>query len=142
MDEEVTQRLSEYSTRTNVNAMNIALVQQSVAIVEKRMEEYHLRLHKVEDEFLVIKTIQQIHDTQIQSMRKILIGNGDRETIPMDLERLDRAIADILKVDHRDLQNRLKNLEDRATWERRLWDYAVNATIAGMVAWGLLQVLP
>lgn len=139
MSEEA-QRLSEYSTRTNVNAMNIALVQQSMAIVERRLEEYQQRLHLVEDEKLVIKTVQQIHDTQIQAMRKILIGNGDRETIPMDMDRMERAIAEILKIDHKDLQSRLKVLEERSTGIQKLWDFAIGAGIAGVVSW-MVQVI-
>jgi hypothetical protein len=97
-DPETQTRLSDYSTRTNVNAMNIALIDQRTAILEKRVDEYHSRLHTAEDELLVVKTVQQIHDTQIQAMRKILVGNGDRETIPMDIERMERAIEDILKT--------------------------------------------
>ena len=97
-NEDLNQRLNDYSLRTNTNAMQTALLDQRLTINEKRTEEYHLRLHKAEDELLVIKTVQAIHDTQIQGMRKILVGNGDRETIPMDMDRMERAIEDILKT--------------------------------------------
>ena len=137
-DSNESQRLSEYSTRTNVNAMQIALVDQRTAIVEKRTEEYHHRLHKAEDELLVVKTVQSIHDVQIQGMRKILVGNGDRETIPMDLERLDRAIAEILKVDQRDLNNRLKTIEDyKEKLDARAWQIAI--IIIGLIISNIWQ---
>ena len=97
-NEEITQRLSDYSLRTNTNAMQTALIDQRLTVAEKRAEEYHFRLHKAEDDLLVSKTVQAIHDTQIQAMRKILVGNGDRETIPMDMERMERAIEEILKT--------------------------------------------
>lgn len=102
-NEDINQRLNDYSLRTNTNAMQQALLDQRVTVMEKRVEEYHLRLHKAEDELLVIKTIQQIHDVQIQGMRKILVGNGDRETIPMDLDRMERAIEEILKTNWKQL---------------------------------------
>jgi hypothetical protein len=115
--EEAQQRLQEYSTRTNVNAMNIALVDQRTAILEKRTDEYHLRLHKTEDELLVVKTKQEIHDVQIQGMRKILVGNGDRETIPMDIQRMEQAITNILKVDWNKAQAELDELKE---WQEKL----------------------
>ena len=97
-DENINQRLSDYSLRTNTNAMGLALLDQRETVLEKRVEEYHHRLHKAEDDLLVLKTVQAIHDVQIQGMRKILVGNGDRETIPMDMERMERAIEEILKT--------------------------------------------
>ena len=97
-DENINQRLSDYSLRTNTNAMGLALLDQRQTVTERRVEEYHHRLHKAEDDLLVIKTVQAIHDTQIQGMRKILVGNGDRETIPMDMDRMERAIEEILKT--------------------------------------------
>jgi hypothetical protein len=122
MSEEITQRLSDYSTRTNVNAMNIALIEQRMAVVERRQEEYHLRLHKVEDENLVMKTVQSIHDAQIQGVRKILIGNGDRETIPMDMDRMERAIQDILKVDWTAMRLKTEDLEKwKEAFTARMW---------------------
>jgi hypothetical protein len=113
-----------------VNAMNIALVDQRTVVLEKRVDEYHNRLHKQEDEMLVVKTKQEIHDAQIQGMRKILVGNGDRETIPMDLERMDRAIAEILKVDHRELASRLRTLEEHNAGQNKTRDHIVNTAIA------------
>jgi hypothetical protein len=137
--DESQQRLSEYSTRTNVNAMNIALIDQRTAILEKRVDEYHGRLHTAEDELLVVKTVQQIHDTQIQAMRKILVGNGDRETIPMDLERMDRAIAEILKVDHKELASRLGTLENYVAGQNKTRDQIINTAItvitSALVTW-------
>jgi hypothetical protein len=97
-NDDINQRLSDYSLRTNTNAMQSALLDQRLTINEKRTEEYHLRLHKAEDDLLVLKTVQAIHDVQIQGVRKILIGNGDRETIPMDIDRMERAVEDILKT--------------------------------------------
>ena len=97
-NEDITQRLSDYSTRTNVNAMATALLDQRQTVTERRVEEYHLRLHKAEDALLVAKTVQAIHDTQIQAMRKILVGNGDRDTIPLDIDRMERSIEEILKT--------------------------------------------
>jgi hypothetical protein len=102
-NEDITQRLSDYSLRTNTNAMATALLDQRQSVTERRVEEYHQRLHKAEDDLLVTKTVQAIHDTQIQSMRKILIGNGDRETIPMDMDRMERAIEEILKTNWRQI---------------------------------------
>jgi hypothetical protein len=101
--DEITQRLSDYSLRTNTNAMATALLDQRQAVTERRVEEYHQRLHKAEDDLLVLKTVQAIHDTQIQSMRKILVGNGDRDTIPMDIDRMERAVEDILKTNWRQI---------------------------------------
>lgn len=122
MSEEITQRLSDYSLRTNTNAMNIALIEQRMAVVERRQEEYHLRLHKVEDENLVMKTVQSIHDAQIQGVRKILIGNGDRETIPMDMDRMERAIQDILKVDWTAMRLKTEDLEKwKEAFTARMW---------------------
>ena len=122
MAEETAQRLSDYSTRTNVNAMNIALVEQRMAVVERRQEEYHQRLHKVEDESLVMKTVQSIHDVQIQGVRKILVGNGDRETIPMDMDRMERSIQDILKVDWTAMRLKTEDLEKwKETASARMW---------------------
>jgi hypothetical protein len=101
--DDITQRLSDYSLRTNTNAMATALLDQRQAVTERRVEEYHQRLHKAEDDLLVLKTVQAIHDTQIQSMRKILVGNGDRDTIPMDIDRMERAVEDILKTNWRQI---------------------------------------
>jgi hypothetical protein len=83
--------------------MATALLDQRQAVTERRVEEYHQRLHKAEDDLLVLKTVQAIHDTQIQSMRKILVGNGDRDTIPMDIDRMERAVEDILKTNWRQI---------------------------------------
>jgi hypothetical protein len=130
-DDDTTQRLSEYSTRTNVNAMQIALVDQRTAIVEKRMEEYHLRLHKAEDDLLVVKTVQSIHDTQIQGMRKVLVGNGDRETIPMDLDRMERAIEEILKTNWRQISTDLEAVKK--------WQDGFDKKLA--LIWGSIAVL-
>ncbi len=120
--EETTERLKDYSTRTNTNAMQIALVDQRMAISEKRLDEYYTRLGKTEADVLVVKTVQAIHDTQLASMRKILVGNGDRETIPMDLDRLERNIQDILKVDWKTMQIQLRELEKlRDSISTRTW---------------------
>ena len=113
-DESVEQRLKDYSLRTNTNAMANALLDQRVTVLEKRLEDYHQRLHKSEDELLVVKTIQSIHDTQIQGMRKILVGNGDRETIPMDLDRMERAIEEILKTNWKQI---VADLEVTKKWQ-------------------------
>ena len=135
--ENITQRLSDYSTRTNVNAMQTALLDQRLAITEKRVEEYHQRLHKAEDELLVAKTVQTIHDTQINAMRKIVIGNGDRETIPMDMERMERNIQDILKVDWAAMRIRLDELEkykekvDSRSWQ--IWLAIILALVASVL---------
>lgn len=125
-ENEVQERLKDYSTKTNVNAMNIELLKQSSAVNEKRLDEYHKRLHESEDTLLVIKTVQAIHDTQIQALRKILVGNGERETIPMDIERLEREIQDILKVDWRSMKVELVELDE---WKKevtsRVWQISV-----------------
>jgi hypothetical protein len=125
-DEDINERLKDYSTRTNVNAMQNALLDQRVTVLEKRVDEYHLRLHKNEDDLLITKTKQEIHDAQIQSMRKILVGNGDRETIPMDLQRMDQMITEILKVDWNKAQRELDDLSEwKKTLESRGWQVAV-----------------
>ncbi len=136
--EEVNQRLNDYSLRTNTNAMATALLDQRLAIMEKRVEEYHQRLHKAEDDLLVAKTVQAIHDTQIAAMRKILMGNGNRDTIPMDLERLELNIQGILKVDWATMQNSLKDLaEFKNKIDSRAWQVAV--IIIGLVISNLWQ---
>lgn len=129
--QEENQRLSEYSTRTNVNAMNIALVDQRVTILEKQTDGYHLRLHNVEDDMLVVKTKQEIHDVQIQGMRKVLVGNGDRETIPMDLQRMEQNIANILKVDWNKAQAELDAIKK--------WQEGFDKKV--MLIWGSIAVL-
>ena len=135
--ENIAQRLSDYSVKTNVNAMQTALLDQRLAITEKRVEEYHQRLHKAEDELLVAKTVQTIHDTQINAMRKIVIGNGDRETIPMDMERMERNIQDILKVDWAAMRITLDELEkykekvDSRSWQ--IWLAIILALVASVL---------
>lgn len=125
-DDDTQTRLQEYSTRTNVNAMNVALVEQRQTVTEKRVDEYHMRLHKAEDELLVVKTKQEIHDVQIQGMRKILVGNGDRETIPMDIQRMEQAISNILKADWNKAQAELDDLNEwKDKVESRAWQVAV-----------------
>ena len=139
MTEEISNKLNDYSTRTNVNAMNIALVEQRMAVIERRTEEYHLRIHKAEDDVLVLKTVQSIHDVQIQGMRKILIGNGDRETIPMDMDRMERAIQDILKVNWVEMRVKTEALEEwKASMTTRMWQIAMIAIGLGVTSiWGL-----
>jgi hypothetical protein len=125
-------RLKDYSLRTNVNAMNVALLDQRLTVNEKRTDEYHQRLHKQEDEMLIVKTKQEIHDVQIQAMRKILVGNGDRETIPMDIERMELAIANILKVDWNKAQRELDALKEwKEKIDGRAWQVAI--IIIGLV---------
>jgi hypothetical protein len=125
-------RLKDYSLRTNVNAMNVALLDQRLTVNEKRTDEYHQRLHKQEDEMLIVKTKQEIHDVQIQAMRKILVGNGDRETIPMDIERMELAIANILKVDWNKAQRELDALKEwKDKVDARAWQVAI--IIIGLV---------
>jgi hypothetical protein len=137
-EEDTTQRLSEYSTRTNVNAMNIALVDQRATVLERRTDEYHARLHKAEDEILVIKTKQEIHDVQIQGMRKLLAGNGDRATIPMDIARMDQMIANILKVDWNKVQADIGTLSDEIQdlrdWKEKIESRAWQVWFAVIVA--------
>ncbi len=136
--DDATQRLSEYSTRTNVNAMNIALVDQRLTITERRVEEYHSRLHAAEDRLLVLQTRQEIHDVQIQGLRKILVGNGDRETIPMDIQRMDQAIASILKVDSTKLQAEIDNVREwKEMIESRAW--AIALLILGLIVSNVWQ---
>lgn len=138
-NEDITQRLNDYSLRTNTNAMQTALLDQRLTITEKRVEEYHQRLHKAEDDLLVAKTVQAIHDTQIQSMRKILVGNGTRDTIPFDLDRLENSIQGILKVNWQAMLTRLDELEEfKKTVDARAWQ--VWMVIIGLVItsiWGL-----
>jgi hypothetical protein len=129
--DDIKKRLDDYSLRTNTNAMANALLDQRLTVTEKRMEEYHQRLHKAEDEFLVVKTIQSIHDTQIQGMRKILVGNGDRETIPMDLDRMERAIEEILKTNWKKIDVDLEGLKQ--------WQEDVKRT--NWLIWGTLATI-
>ncbi len=121
-----------------MNAMGIALVEQRTTVTEKRLDEYHIRLHKIEDEFLIVKTKQEIHDVQIQGMRKILVGNGDRETIPMDMLRMEQAIANILKVDWNKAQAELDALKE---WQDKIdsrgWQIAV--IIIGLIISNIWQ---
>lgn len=133
-DENIAQRLSDYSTRTNVNAMNIALVDQRMTITERLVSEANARLTKAENDVIVMKTVQALHDTQILSMRKILIGNGDRETIPMDLERLERNIQDILKVNWTQIQADVSSLQKQVDHASGLWILVRNNLIGAVIA--------
>ncbi len=120
--------------------MNIALVEQRQTITEKQVDEFHQRLHKAEDELLVTRTKQEIHDVQIQGMRKILMGNGDRETIPMDIQRMEQAIANILKADWNRAQSELDGLNKwREKIDARAWQ--IWLVIIGLIitnVWSLI----
>lgn len=139
MSEEINQRLSEHSTKVNVNAMEIALTKQSLAILQSQMQEYHQRLHKAEDDVLTIKVVQQIHDSEIKVHDKMLIGNGTRETIPLDIDRMSRAISDILKVDTKALQ---KDVVELMEWQKtisvrgwQIWMIIIGLVISQVWQW-------
>jgi hypothetical protein len=118
----IQERLNTYSQKTNANAVQIALLDQRQTVTEKRVEEYHKRLHEVEDAVLVLRTIQEIHATKIASVHKIVIGNGERETIPADIERLENSIKNILHVDWSAMSIRIQNLEKfQDTLSSRMW---------------------
>jgi hypothetical protein len=136
----IQQRLSDYSIKTNTNTVNIALLNQRMDVLERRTEEYHKRLHEVEDAILTIKVVQGIHDTQIHAMRKILVGNGERDTIPFDLDRLENSIQGILKVDWVGMGNRLKTLEDKDSNTSALRTHVINVSITALVLW-LLKLM-
>jgi chromosome segregation ATPase len=138
-DENITQRLSEHSTKVNVNAMQIALLEQRVTIVERRMDEYHQRLHEAEDDILKMKVVQEIHDTEIKVLDKMLIGNGTRETIPMDIDRMSRAISDILKVDTKAMNIKIETL---LAWQQlvsnrswQIWMIVIGLVISQIWQW-------
>ncbi len=120
--------------------MNIALVEQRQTITEKQVDEFHQRLHKAEDDLLITRTKQEIHDVQIQGMRKILVGNGDRETIPMDIQRMEQAITSILKADWNKAQSELDEINKwREKIDARAWQIwlVIIGLIIGTV-WGLI----
>jgi hypothetical protein len=134
-DRSTLQRLSDYSQKTNTNTVNIALHDQRLTVLERRVEEYHKRLHDAEDTLLTVKVVQGIHDLQISGFKRILLGNGERETIPMDIERLEREIQSILKVDWVGMSNRLKAMEDKESNTSALRNHAINVVVTAIVIW-------
>jgi hypothetical protein len=64
-------------------------------------------------------------------MRKILVGNGDRETIPMDLDRMERAIEEILKTNWKKIDVDLEGLKQ--------WQEDVKRT--NWLIWGTLATI-
>lgn len=105
------ERLSNYSVRLAANQTQTTLHDQRMGSIEKLMEGYHQRVHVVEDDIVKIKVFQEIHDTEIKGVKKMLIGNGTRDTIPMDLVRLDNKIQSILNVNWQEMQTNIDALE-------------------------------
>jgi hypothetical protein len=132
-EEETQQRLQDYSVRLSANSTNIALADQRLSVAERQLGEYHVRLHEAEDKLLTIKVVQEIHDTQIKAFGKLLIGNGTRETIPMDVDRLERAIQDILKVNWKQMEADMNALKK--------WLGVAGGAIVVMIVERLLGVL-
>ncbi len=133
------ERFESYSQKTNVNAINIALHEQRIAGMEKRLDEYHIRLHVAEDKLLTMRVVQDIHDTQIRTYKAVLQGNGERQTIPMELDRLERDIQGILKVDWREMQGRIDDLVklrdkiDARSWQ--IWMVVIGLILSQIFQW-------
>ena len=131
-DKEIQDRLATYSMRSAANATQIALAEQRLAAQEKLIEGYHQRLHMAEDKIITIKVIQEIHDTEIKGIKKILVGNGTRDTIPMDLQRLEQNIQNILKVDWQEMKRATEELNEwKDQLEARAWQLGL--ILAGLI---------
>ena len=97
--DETAERLKEHSVRIATISTQEALNNQQLTIVKDLLEQYHRRLHEAENTILVMRVTQEIHDAQIKVYKKKLEGNGDNDSIPMDILRLEKDIEGILKLD-------------------------------------------
>jgi hypothetical protein len=124
-DKETQERLATQSMRIASVSTQAALLDQRISSLEKLVETYHRRIHELEDKIIGIKVVQEIHDVEIKGTKKLLQGNGNRDSIPMDLARLDMNIQNILKVDWGAMKNEtedLKEWKDRV--DARAWQIA------------------
>lgn len=133
-DKETQERLTIYSQRIAANATQVALAEQRLASLEKLVETYHRRIHELENDVITMKVVQTIHDTDIKGVKKIMVGNGTRDTIPMDIQRLETNIQNILKVDWQEMQG---EIEDLKKVKDRAWQIAV--IILGLIISNIWQ---
>lgn len=134
-EDEIYDKLKDHSVRIAGEATKQALLDQRLAISEQRLEKLDQRLLAVENANLTIKVIQEIHDGQISTFRKALLGNGHSETIPMDIHRIETSVQSILKVDWLKMQTDLELLKKFKDREWQVWIIAI-----GLIANTLWQI--
>ena len=134
-EEEIQDRLKEHSVKISGEITKQALLDLRLTSLEEIAEKYHLRLHDVENQVIVMKVVQDIHEVQISSYRKALQGNGDKESIPMDIARIENSIQNILKVDWVAIRSDIDRLKVVEARQWQIWILVIGSLIANLVQW-------
>jgi len=134
-DTELYDKLKDHSMRIAGETTKQALLDQRLTVAETKLNKIDERLHTVEGQNTTIKVVQEIHDGQITTFRKALLGNGHSESIPMDIQRIENSVQSILKVNWVQIQTDLELLKKFKDREWQVW-----VIVIGLIANTLWQL--
>lgn len=130
--DEIYDKLKDHSIKLSGETTKLALLDQRLTALEILVERYHLRLHETEKENMTIKVVQQVHDVQISSFKKALMGNGNKDSIPMDIQRIEGDIQGILKVNWVQIQTDLEILKKFKDREWQVWVIVIGLIVSNL----------